>query len=1025
MQSRRPMARVVVSSPARPQVTCVAEALVDTGADSCLINEDLARQLKLEKISVTWVLGIQGEPIMRNVVPLQIEMTSARVIVHAAVMPRMDIDIVLGCDFFKETRAVIRWQDGKGTLQVTAPPEKREPDITNIKRRTAARTYASHRVPSSFEPLGGLPTRDEDDVIISSDEATGLLRARKFSYAFVAVPCTDPETELESIQKIYTAAGINPVDWFPNVETGRQTEAEEASAQDKPKQQGLVGLGNRLPPDAQYIVDDYADCLPVKIEGLPPLRELNHEIHLVEGHKNVSRPPFRISQGLRKELDDQINKLLTEGKIRHSTSPFSSPVLFVKKKNGSWRMCIDYRALNQITIRNNHPLPRIDDLLAELSGCKYFSKIDLQSGFHQIRIEPGSEWKSAFSTPYGHYEWLVMPFGMTNAPATFQCLMNRTFAKETQECAKVYMDDFMIHSRTREQHHKDVRRILDKMRRAQLKGHPDKCDFFMTEIEFLGFRISQEGIGPLPDKVTHMVEWTPPETIQAVMAFLGFANYYRGFIPGFATLAKPLYQLTKRGKGEDARNIKAKVEWASEHQTAFEALKKALQTAPQLHYPQLDKPFTLTTDASGTAIGAVLEQDDKPIGFYSRLLKDVELRYPTYEKEALGIYQALLHWKSWLQMAKVTVKTDHKPLMALLSQKHVSLRLARLLTYIQELDVDIQYVPGKTNLAADYLSRPARPAIIPGEPATGTCLTETNEELTSEDVKRMTTPNPILISSCLSASRLQLRRVSTVFELEIAPERAEELAREVPRDPTLEGKRAEMEEREGLWYWNERLVVPLCLRDTILHEEHDPPCVGHPGRDRMLARVTARYWWPGITSDIVKFIKGCETCARSKNNTLAQPGLAQVIDPPYYPWEQVSMDFLSLPPARGPHNQLIDNVFVIVDRLSKRVRLVPCTKRTTSQEFAGLFVDHIIKIHGTPLKIITDRDTVWMSQFFTRMCQLLGIQRAASSARHPQTNGLCERANRTIQEILRATMSSVADWPYYLPLVEIAINNSV
>lgn len=344
-------------------------------------------------------------------------------------------------------------------------------------------------------------------------------------------------------------------------------------------------------------------------------------------------------------LKENINKLLAEGKIRPSTSPYGAPVLFVKKKDGGLRMCIDYRALNSQTIKNRYALPCIDELLDRLHGAIYFSKIDLTNGYYQIAIDERDRHKTAFRTRYGHYEFNVMPFGLTNAPATFQTLMNNIFRDMLDECVLVYLDDILIYSKTKEEHEEHLRKVLQRLKDNHLYGRIRKCLFFVDTIEYLGHIISPDGIRANPELVQAVARFPQPHSLKALQSFLGLANYYRKFIKNYSKIVVPLTNII--GKTSSLRPL----EWTTEMQDAFETVKQHLTNAPCLIIPDPNGDFEVTTDASDgdtKAISAVLTQNGHPVAFESKKLDKHQLNYSVHDKEMCAIIHALDRWRPFL-----------------------------------------------------------------------------------------------------------------------------------------------------------------------------------------------------------------------------------------------------------------------------------------------------------------------------------------------------------------------------------------
>ncbi|KAJ9548812.1 hypothetical protein OSB04_021355 [Centaurea solstitialis] len=419
------------------------------------------------------------------------------------------------------------------------------------------------------------------------------------------------------------------------------------------------------------IVRDFPEVFPEDLTGLPPDRQIEFRIELTPGASPIARAPYRLAPSEMKEMMSQLQELLDKGFIRPSTSPWGAPVLFVKKKDGSMRMCIDYRELNKVTIKNKYPLPRIDDLFDQLQGATYFSKIDLRSGYHQLKVREEDIPKTAFRTRYGHYEFLVMPFGLTNAPAAFMDLMNRVCQPYLDKFVIVFIDDILIYSRTEEEHGNHLRVILGLLKREKLFAKFSKCEFWLRKVQFLGHVVSGEGIQVDPGKIEAIKSWEPPKSPSEVRSFLGLAGYYRKFIKDFSRIAIPLTALTKKN---------TEFKWDKEQEEAFAMLKEKLCSAPILALPDGTESMVVFSDASHLGLGCVLMQHGKVIAYASRQLKDHEKRYPTHDLELAAIVFALKLWQ-------------------------LNMRQRRWMELLTDYDCEIEYHPGKANVVADALSR--------------------------------------------------------------------------------------------------------------------------------------------------------------------------------------------------------------------------------------------------------------------------------------------------------------------------------
>lgn len=447
----------------------------------------------------------------------------------------------------------------------------------------------------------------------------------------------------------------------------------------------------------QYGHEVFPADLPV---GLPPSRPgLEHEIKLKAGAKTPYRRPYKCGPAELKLVQENIDNLMKKGFIRRSQSRFGAPVLFTPKKDGGMRMVIDYREINKVTIRNGYPLPATEELFPIVQGAEYFSKIDLHSGYYQIRIAEQDREKTAFVTRYGSYEFLVLPMGLCNSPGTFMELMNSVFEKQLDKTVIVFLDDILVYSKTLEEHEQHLCEVLDILRQNKLYAKMSKCDLVRTEVDFLGHRVGREGLTQETAKTQAMIDWQQPTKKRQVQQFLGLANYYRKFVEGFSDIAAPLTRLTGS----------VPFTWGEEEQSAFERLKRGLATAPVLALPDVTLPFVIHSDSSSKAVGAVLQQDQgrglQPLGYMSAMLLPAERAYPVHEQEMLAIVRALSQWRHLLVGQRVEVKSDHHSLQQFFTQRQLSKRQVRWMEELAQYDVSIHYIPGRKNGAADALSR--------------------------------------------------------------------------------------------------------------------------------------------------------------------------------------------------------------------------------------------------------------------------------------------------------------------------------
>ena len=622
-----------------------------------------------------------------------------------------------------------------------------------------------------------------------------------------------------------------------------------------------------MPKEILNLVNKYNEIFPEELPAkLPPRRNIEHGIELELGTSPPSRPPYRLSFVEQDELRKQLKQLLDNQLIRPSCSPYGSPVLFVKKKSGELRMCIDFRALNNITIKNKYPLPRVDELLDQLSTGRYFSKLDLTSGYWQVRIKDNDIPKTAFRTRYGHFEFMVMPFGLTNAPATFQHLMNSIFQDFLDKFVIVYLDDIMIYSKTYEEHLEHLEKVFARLRENQLYAKLKKCEFAKEKVQYLGHIVSKNSIRPEEDKVKAIKDWKQPLTQKDVMSFLGLANFYRKFIDNFSKRSLPLTKLI--GKN-------SKFSWGVEQESAFNDIKDALIKAPVLKLPTRNGKFIIHTDASSEAVGAVLEQEDeatkviKPVAYYSQKLQGAQLNYPTHEKELYAIIRALLTWKHYIEGRKFLICTDHHSINYLKTQPQLSKRQARWVELMAEFDFDIHYKPGRTNIVADALSRK---------------------------------PHINLIDSTIIPENIKVKLIEEYKNDKEFCETYEVLKNNKPPPEKQEFKYKHYKIQGGLLTYSkiqdsiedERIVIPQGqIRKNLLHDYHDTPISGHLGYHRTYELIHRHFYWPRMYFDIRNYCKKCIKCQQNKSSTQQQMGYLHPLQIPQSKWSQISMDLIS------------------------------------------------------------------------------------------------------------------------------------
>ncbi|GJS90714.1 putative reverse transcriptase domain-containing protein [Tanacetum coccineum] len=563
----------------------------------------------------------------------------------------------------------------------------------------------------------------------------------------------------------------------------------------------------------QPIVSEFQDVFPEELPGIPPIRDVEFNIELIPGAEPISKAPYRMAPIELKELKDQLQELLERGFIRPSVSPWGAPVLFVKKKDGSMRLCIDYRELNKITIRNRYPLPRIDDLFDQLQGAKHFSKIDLRSGYHQLRVKEQDISKTAFRTRYGHYEFLVMPFGLTNAPAVFMDLMNRVFHEFLDKFVIVFIDDILVFSKSKEEHEEHLRTVLQILRQEKLYAKFSKCEFWLSKVAFLGHIVSAEGITMDPAKVEAITKWPRPTSVTEVRSFLGLAGYYRRFVEGFSRLALPLTKLMRKGE---------KFVWNEEREKSFEELKQRLVSSPILTLPSGSGGFQIYSDASKKGLGCVLMQHGKVISYASRQLKPYEVNYPTHDLELAAVVFALKIWRHYLYGESCDIFTDHKSLKYIFTQRELNMRQRRWLELLKDYDTNIQYHPGKANVVADALSR--KSGMIAGIKV---------EEGIIRDLERLDIELCVRGQSGFWASlRVEPNLISQIKTAQKDDGEIWAIIQNIDQQTEFRV------DDDGILWQGTKLCVPEdpTLREALMTEAHSSPFSIHPGSTKMYVR---------------------------------------------------------------------------------------------------------------------------------------------------------------------------------------------
>jgi len=603
-------------------------------------------------------------------------------------------------------------------------------------------------------------------------------------------------------------------------------------------------------------------------------------------------------------LKKQLEELLEKQFIRPSVSPWGAPVLLVKKKDGSFKLCVDYRQLNKFTINNKYPLPRIDDLIVQLRGASIFSKIDLRSGYHQIRVKAEDIQKTAFRTKYGHYEYQVMPFGVTNAPTIFMDYMNRIFHPFLDQFVVVFIDDILIYSKTLEEHKEHLWIVLQILKEKRLSAKLSKCEFWLEEVKFLGHVISNKRVLVDPTKVEAVLQWEPPKTVTEIRSFLSLARYYSRFIEGFSKIVMPLTQLTKKGQA---------FVWTEKCENSFQELKKRLTTSPVLALPDLTGHFVIFCDASKMGLGCVLMQDRRVVAYSSRQLRTHEKNYPTHDLELAAIVYALKIWRHYVYGGKFEIFSDHKSLKYLFDQKELNIRQRRWMKFLKDYDFELHYHPGKANVVVDALSRKSLHV----------------SSLMIHEMNLLEKFRDMNLSVTLSHDKMQLNSIQITNNLQKQIHEAQERDKFINKKKKLIGQRGVENfgiDKIGILRFKDKMCVPNNeeIKEMILEEAHKCKLSIHPGTTKMYQDLKKMFWWPKMKKEVAQYVAKCLVCQKDKIEHQKPTGMLQSLDIPEWKWDSIAMDFVFGLPRTI---QKFDSIWVIVDRLTKSAHFLPINIR--------------------------------------------------------------------------------------------------
>ena len=744
------------------------------------------------------------------------------------------------------------------------------------------------------------------------------------------------------------------------------------------------------------LLTEYSDIFAADPKK-PSLTDLvDHKI-TVETRNPVYMKPRRVPLAWEKEVDEQVKEMYKNNIIRKSCSPWNAPILLVKKKDQSVRFVCDFRALNDITKKDTYPLPQIKDVIDKMQGMKFWTTLDAASAYWSIPMAEEDKEKTAFSVPRGKFEFNVMTFGLCNAGASYQRMMDMVLSGISPGRALAYVDDIVVFSPTFSEHLSALKEVFERLRNAKISLKLSKCVFAASEVEYLGFVLSEKGVRPQSRLTEAIQNFATPKNKKEVKRFLGLSGFYREFIRGFAEIAAPLNRLTRD---------QVTFDWNTDCDTSFKALKAGLLCSPVLAFPQTNREFIVEVDASKHAVGGVLSQrqeDDSihPVAYYSSALKDNEKEWAPYTQEAYALVLATRHWNTYLRGNAFTIFSDHNPLVYLKTKKDPKDLLARWITELEGYNFSVKYVPGKSNQKADALSRNENCRLnkIPEDRldemiyAISTSHPNFSEQLRTEQNSDVITKyTKSCVEQNIKIEEGQLRRVSKQLRVE-----------------------------KGILTKNGRPVVPPSMRKFVVEEIHK---IGHYGAEKLYDLVKKRFYWPKMFGYITNFCNECKICSQCKVDCPTPKAPLVPIREPESPLEFISIDVAHLPTTKDGFRY----VLLVGDIFSKYIEAVPMQNQEADTIVDTLWRGWITKL-GCPVYLHSDQGSNVDGETIRIVCDKFNIQKRRTSGYHSEGNGFAERNIRSIREMLRTALLEFElpqnQWTTILPGVIFALNTSV
>jgi Reverse transcriptase (RNA-dependent DNA polymerase)/RNase H-like domain found in reverse transcriptase/Retroviral aspartyl protease/Integrase core domain/Integrase zinc binding domain len=963
--------------------------LIDSGSKHEYVSADFIRKnsIKVEPFrnKEHWAQVADGRFIQSSgLVRCTLVMDRYRTRLEARVLQIPEYDVILGFNWLREANPIINWQE----LSIQVRDEGGS--LCELFPRDPVHHISTQDTTYSFEEISPVTAAQADRV---------LRHPRSEAVLFMVRTSSKGEVEVKPVTR-----------------NTKSYETLRPSPRTEPTYEELRPLKNLTPPMrqlAETFVDVFREELPAQ---LPPSRDYEHTIDTGDSDPiNVNAYP--LSPIHIAEQSRQISQMLDQGLIQESSSPWGFPVLFVKKPGGKWRMCIDFRALNAVTKKNGYPLPRIQECLDLIANATYLSKIDLTQGYYQVRVDAKDREKTAFNTREGKFEYLAMPFGLSNAPATFQTLMNRILRQFIGKSVIVYLDDIVIYSKSEKEHLQHLTAVFKALRKAELYAKPSKCTFIVPELEFCGHMVGSGKLRPLTSKIEVIRAWPRPTTVHEVRQFLGLASYYRRFIRRFAQICVPLFELLQESDAEIRKKKFRKVTWNAQCEQAFRVLKDSLTEEPVLLQPDTTRSFVIETDASEWAIGCVLLQRDPktgrlhPVAYDGRKLKPAELNYPVHEKELLAIKYALQCWRIYIDNGTVTtIYTDHESLKYLATMRNPTRRLARWIEEFGEYSLDIQYRKGSEAVVPDAISR--RPDHMGKGPSNRAHVSYDPEQ----PIKPQTSPTQLPMEAVVE----QLGMIRDMSEDEWCEHMLEFLRNGT--EPPASCREDIYKEAQDFTIRDEELwkidgdvqhpYIPIPFRADFLERMHSE--YGHLAYPGILGIVNGRGWWTSRNADIRSFTNLCPQCQVSQRS---RPGQ-----------ERESPQTLASDSMQLFDRWAIDLIGPLTETHGKNRWIVTAIEYMTgwpvakalpdarAETIARFLHDDIAMVYGPFKELLSDNGKNLVGQVLRSYTTLLGARHRVTTPYHPRTNGKVENFNGFLGSTLTKMLvgKPITLWDQYL-----------